>query len=51
MVSATDYIDDLLARGRSTFITDEAVKALDVSLPAVRAAVRRLKEKRVVAVP
>ncbi len=49
--SAADYIDDLLARGRCTFTTDDAVEALGVSVTAARAAVRRLKDKGVVAVP
>jgi predicted transcriptional regulator of viral defense system len=51
MPSAAAYIDDLLARGRSTFTTDAAVEALGVSVPAARAAVRRLKEKGIVAAP
>jgi len=51
MLSAATYIDDLLASGRSTFSTDEAVQALGVSVPAARAAVRRLKEKGVIAAP
>ncbi len=51
MISAAHYIDDLLARGLSTFTTDDAVRALGVSVPAARAAVRRLKEKGAVAAP
>lgn len=51
MASAADYIDDLLASGRSVFTTDDAVKALGVSVPAARAALRRLKEKGALADP
>ena len=51
MASAADYIDDLLASGRSTFTTDDAVRAMGVSVPAARAAMRRLKEKGAVADP
>lgn len=51
MLSAAGYIDDLLARGRSTFTTDEAVLALGVSVAAARASVRRLKDKGIVVAP
>ena len=45
MLSASHFIDGLAARGRHHFTTDEAVAALGVSLPAARAALRRLKAK------
>lgn len=51
MLSAADYIDDLLAAGRSTFTTDDAIEALGVSVAAARAALRRLKDKGVVVAP
>jgi predicted transcriptional regulator of viral defense system len=47
----SDYIDQLQASGRSTFTTDDAVAALGVSVPAARAALRRLKQKGHVAAP
>jgi len=51
MVSAGEYIDELQANGRFSFTTDEAVAALGVSVPAARAAVRRLKAIGVVVAP
>ncbi len=45
------YIDDLAARGRYHFTTAEAVAALHSSPIAVRAAIRRLREKGRVAMP
>jgi len=51
MRPATSYIDDLLAQGRSTFTTEEAIAALGVSATAARAAIRRLKEKGAIADP
>ncbi len=51
MGSAARYIDDLAARGRHHFTTDEAVAALGGSIPTVRAALRRLKAKGEVADP
>jgi len=51
MATAANYIRDLQARGRYHFTTDEAVEALGGSVAATRAALRRLKEKGVVAVP
>lgn len=51
MPSATHFITDLAARGRYHFTTAEAVVALDASVPAVRAALRRLKTKGSVADP
>jgi predicted transcriptional regulator of viral defense system len=49
--SAISFIDDLQASGRFVFTTDQAVVALGGSVAAVRAAIRRLKEKRLVAAP
>ncbi len=51
MVSASDYIQDLQARGRYSFTSEEVVRALGRSLIATRAALRRLKEKGAIAVP
>jgi predicted transcriptional regulator of viral defense system len=45
MPSVSDYIDDLQAAGRFVFTTEQAVKALGVSVTAARAALRRLKRK------
>jgi predicted transcriptional regulator of viral defense system len=49
--SAARYIVDLAAQGRHHFTTEEAVAALGVSLPAARAALRRLKAKGEIADP
>lgn len=51
MRSAADYIEDLQANGRLVFTTDEAVRALGRSVPAVRAQLRRLKQKGRIAAP
>ena len=51
MNAAARYIDDLAARGRHHFTTDEAAAALGSSLPAARAALRRLKARGWVADP
>jgi predicted transcriptional regulator of viral defense system len=45
MPSAANFIDALQTDGRLTFTTQEAVAALGRSVPAVRAQLRRLKEK------
>jgi predicted transcriptional regulator of viral defense system len=49
--SAADYIEDLQTNGRLVFTTEDAVKALGRSLPAVRAQLRRLKENGRIADP
>jgi predicted transcriptional regulator of viral defense system len=51
MLRASRYIDELAARGRHHFSTDEAVSALGGTVPAVRAALRRLKAKGEIADP
>jgi predicted transcriptional regulator of viral defense system len=51
MASAANYLRDLQAQGQYHFTTDEAVRALGGSVDAVRAALRRLKEKGHVAAP
>ena len=51
MISATEYIANLAAEGRYTFTTDEVVAALGGSVPAVRAQVRRLKKRGLIADP
>jgi predicted transcriptional regulator of viral defense system len=51
MPSAADYIEDLQTNGRSVFTTEEAVQALGKSVTAVRAALRRLKDKGRIADP
>lgn len=48
---ATEYIDHLTAHGRYHFTTADAGQELSGSAPAVRAALRRLREKGAVAVP
>ena len=51
MTNAAGYIVDLAARGRHHFTTEEATVALGSSVPAVRAALRRLKAKGEIADP
>lgn len=51
MRSASEYIDDLQTNGRLSFTTDDVVEALGKSVPAVRAQLRRLKEKGRIAAP
>jgi len=50
-VDISSYIDDLAARRRYHFTTEEAVAALSSSPIAVRAAIRRLRGKARVAMP
>ncbi len=49
--SATHFIDDLVSRGQYHFTTAEAAAELGRSLPATRAALRRLKEAGRIADP
>jgi len=49
--SAAEYIEDLQVNGRLAFTTEQAVEALGRSVPAVRAQLRRLKEKGYIADP
>jgi predicted transcriptional regulator of viral defense system len=51
MAHAAQFLADLAAAGRHHFTTEEVVRALGVSLPAVRASLRRLKAKREIADP
>lgn len=51
MPRAASYITEMAARGRYDFTTDEAVAALGGSVPAVLAALRRLKAKGEIADP
>lgn len=51
MNSVANYIEDLQMNGRLVFTTDDAVRALDKSVSAVRAQLRRLKDKGRIAVP
>lgn len=51
MRRASQFLDDLAARGRYHFTTEEARAGLGVSLPAVRAALRRLKGRGEIADP
>lgn len=51
MRGAPAFIADLASRGRHHFTTEEAHEALGVSLPAVRAALRRLKRRGEIADP
>ncbi|MBI5544353.1 MAG: type IV toxin-antitoxin system AbiEi family antitoxin [Deltaproteobacteria bacterium] len=48
---AAQFISDLAARGQHHFTTDEPVRVLGASLPAVRASLRRLKAKGELADP
>ena len=50
-MSAVSIIDDMAARGRHHFTTQEAASLLGSSVPAARAALRRLREKGRVAAP
>jgi len=50
-MNVADHIADLAARGRYHFTTDEVVAATDSSGTAARAALRRLREKGVIATP
>ena len=51
MAAAQHFIDDLQADGRFVFTTEEAVRTLGSSEVAVRAALRRLKRKGLIAAP
>jgi predicted transcriptional regulator of viral defense system len=51
MLHAARYIADLAANGRYHFTTEAARAALDVSVPAARAALRRLKARGEIADP
>lgn len=51
MRNATTYITDLAASGRYHFSTADVARALDVSLVAARAALRRLAAKGAIASP
>ena len=51
MGTAANYLVSLAARGRHHFTTEEAAAALGSSIPAVRAALRRLKSKGEIADP
>lgn len=48
---ASEYIRDLSAGGVHHFTTNDAVKALESNLPAVRAQLRRLKQQQMIAEP
>jgi predicted transcriptional regulator of viral defense system len=50
-MNASKLVIELASQGRHCFTTDQAVAALGSSVVATRAALRRLKEKGVVAVP
>ena len=50
-MTAANLVADLASRGRLCFTMDEAVAALGSSVVATRAALRRLKDKGVVAMP
>ncbi len=51
ILSASAFVTDLAARGRYHFGTGEAADALGVTLPAIRAALRRLKRRGEIADP
>ncbi|MDE2753087.1 MAG: hypothetical protein OXI83_10965 [Gemmatimonadota bacterium] len=48
---ARDYVADLATRGRHHFTTDEAVAAIRSTRSTVRAQLRRLKARGVIAEP
>ena len=50
-MTANDYITSLQAQGRYTFTTAQAMTVLGVSAVAAQAALRRLKQRGVIAVP
>ena len=50
-VRAREYIRDLAASGSYHFTTADAIKAIEGSLPAVRAQLRRLKQQEMIAEP
>lgn len=50
-MNAADYIEELQTNGRLVFTTNDAVRALGKSVAAVRAQLRRLKEKGRIADP
>ncbi len=50
-MSANDFVADLASQGLYHFTTSEAVEAMDLSPEAARAALRRLKQKSVIAAP
>jgi predicted transcriptional regulator of viral defense system len=50
-MAASDFIAGLMARGRYHFTTEEALQSEGSSLDAVRAAIRRLRKKGLVATP
>ncbi len=45
------FVDSFTTSGRYHFTSDEAVKALNISIVAARAAIRRLRKKGVIAMP
>ena len=51
MGSVVDFIQDLQARGRYHFTTEEAVEALAGNAAAIRSAIRRLAVKTMIATP
>lgn len=51
MATAADYIENLQVNGRLTFSTEDIVRALGTPVSAVRAQLRRLKEKGKIADP
>ena len=50
-MSASNLVAELASRGQYCFTTDKAVAALGSSVVAARAALRRLKDKGVLATP
>ena len=50
-VDAVSFVERLQSRGRHHFTADDAVRSLNASLPAVRGALRRLKQKGRIAMP
>lgn len=51
LMLASDFITDLMAKGRYTFVAEEAAKGVGQSVVATRAALRRLRKKGEIAMP
>lgn len=51
LMLASDFITNLMAKGRYTFVAEEAARGLGQSVVATRAALRRLRKKGEIAMP
>jgi len=50
-MNIAEFVESLAASGRYHFTSDEVVKALNISIVAARAAIRRLRNKGAIAMP